>query len=432
MKSSTFAALFSTLSVASATYLESDILAFRGPNHNLFRRQNGSQPTSNLTNPQLVVAYQAQCAAATSATGQAAIQADIGNATNNAIAITQSFTEIYAKLLVIDSENLNCGKLFAPTWNSINQNWTDILWASRTMASNTAAYCNEFTTTIMPLVTNFTAPIPVGISVEVLQNYSAMADTLASQAQNTSEAFSAIIDALTDFTATFQLFAVNQSSVDQGALDTLTSDVIALKASIKTYNKLIILDGVEIATTAVITVATMAVLPGFSVFIIAAAATALDFEIKDLKAVISKRDAAQATLDQDTPQIVSLTNELELIAQANYTLGNIQNSTSVMEDQLDAFTDIWNAVKSDCESVIEYIQFLNTTIPEVYWATQNNVNCVYESLEVALIDYATGITNSGIPPPNSKRELVSDDFSAQLHADTAALVAVALAKANQL
>jgi hypothetical protein len=62
-----------------------------------------------------------------------------------------------------------------------------------------------------------------------------MADTLASQAQNTSEAFSAIIDALTDFTATFQLFAVNQSSVDQGALDTLTSDVIALKASIKTY-----------------------------------------------------------------------------------------------------------------------------------------------------------------------------------------------------
>jgi hypothetical protein len=52
------------------------------------------------------------------------------------------------------------------------QNWTNILWASRTTASNTAAYCTEFTTVIMPFVANLTTPVPASLSVEVLSQYS--------------------------------------------------------------------------------------------------------------------------------------------------------------------------------------------------------------------------------------------------------------------
>ncbi|KAJ7927637.1 hypothetical protein B0H13DRAFT_2312267 [Mycena leptocephala] len=114
--------LFSTLAVASASHSENDVFLRRGPNYSLFPRQNGSQPiVGDLTNAQLETAYVAQCNATNSATGQAQILADIQNATTNAVAIDQSFSQIYAKLMVVDSENLNNGTLFAPTWQAINQ-----------------------------------------------------------------------------------------------------------------------------------------------------------------------------------------------------------------------------------------------------------------------------------------------------------------------
>ncbi|KAJ6599532.1 hypothetical protein B0H10DRAFT_2231260 [Mycena sp. CBHHK59/15] len=434
MKPSTFSLLLSTLAVVSATYLTSDPFPRRGPNHSLFTRQNGTQIPTNLTNAQLETSYQAQCSMANSATGQGLISADIQNATINSIAIDQSFSQIYAKLLVIDSENLDNGTLFAPTWKAINQNWTNILWASRTMASNSAAYCTEFTTVIMPFVANLTGPVPTTISVDLLKSYSDMADDLVAESNATSDAFADIINSITGFTATFSSFAAETGATDQKTIDDLNADIASLRAQIHDLNIAFTVDMVAIGVTVFATVAAIQLFPGSSSEILGAGLLALQIELVGLAVILGLRQTAQSTISDDQKKITTLTDELSQIAQADYTLAGIQNSTSTMDLQLQGFTAIWGAVKSDCTAVAEYLISLDTpetgSIPQVFWAADNEVHCVYESVANALTEYAIGIADSGIPPPTAKRAL--EDFPAKLHADAQALVAAAWAKANAL
>ncbi|KAJ6599533.1 hypothetical protein B0H10DRAFT_1959055 [Mycena sp. CBHHK59/15] len=452
MKPSTFSVLLSTLAVASASYLTSDSLPRGGPNQRRITPPNGPPQIpllTNLTNAQLETAYAAQCAAVNSATGQSQILADIGNTTVNSIAIDvcpsftllslfpahvsqESFSQIYAQLLLIDSQNLNNGAFFAPTWNAINQNWTNILWASRTIASNTAAYCTEFTTTVMPFVANLTGPIPTNISVEVLKSYSDMADDLAAEAEATSEAFTDIINAMTDFTATFSRFAAEEDAMDQQMLDFLLDNIASLKQEIIQYNIEIVEAEILMGVTVFGSVVCMLLFPEAAPFIFLAGIAALGIEAAEWANLQNERTAALSFLDQNITQAAVLTNELAEIAQANYTLSQIQNSANAMGMQLQGFSAIWAAVKSDCNSVAEYITVLNSTIatiPQIFWSTENNIHCVYESVATALTDYAIGISDSGIPPPTSKRAL--EKFPAKLHADTQALVAAARAKANE-
>lgn len=86
--------------------------------------------------------------------------------------------------------------------------------------------------------------------------------------------------------------------------------------------------------------------------------------------------------------------------------------------------------------------------PQVFWATTNNIHCVYESVANALIEvcsassvlytavreltprpqYGTGIANSGIPPPTSNSSLAVDEFPDRLRAGTQAILAAAQVK----
>jgi hypothetical protein len=57
-------------------------------------------------------------------------------------------------------------------------------------------------------------------------------------------------------------------------------------------------------------------------------------------------------LVDDQAQLTTVQNELALIAAASSTLDSIRGTTQVMGQQLTGFTDIWTAVKSDCDQVV--------------------------------------------------------------------------------
>ncbi|KAJ7679625.1 hypothetical protein B0H17DRAFT_1206524 [Mycena rosella] len=149
------------------------------------------------------------------------------------------------------------------------------------------------------------------------------------------------------------------------------------------------------------------------------------------------RDARRDTWDNlvaDQAQLVTIQNQLTLIAGANSTLSSISDTTLIMGQKLNGFSDIWAAVKSDCAEVVIWLNSvdnqLDLIIPQVLWAATNPVNCAYQSITMALQEhqYAIGIDSSSIPPP-TKRGL--SDFPSTLHANVAALIAAALAKAQQ-
>ncbi|KAJ7606371.1 hypothetical protein FB45DRAFT_950488 [Roridomyces roridus] len=169
----------------------------------LVTRQAQAPFPPNLTEAQAEAAYCAQCSATTTDIGKSYIRQDIGNATANSIAISAEFQGILNQLTTIDSENLNGGKQFAPAWKAIAQSWTNILWASRTTASDTAAYTEEFTTVVMPFVVGQMDPIPIDVTLGVLYEYKAMAANLSWSAEATSQSFTDIIDAIDGFVATF-------------------------------------------------------------------------------------------------------------------------------------------------------------------------------------------------------------------------------------
>ncbi|KAJ7311689.1 hypothetical protein DFH08DRAFT_897430 [Mycena albidolilacea] len=446
--------VLSVLTAVSASSLSSYPFAARRDLVDLLARQDQVPIPQNLTNAQLEAAYQAQCGATTTAIGQATIQADIANATANSLAISATFQDILNKLTLIDSENLNGGKQFAPTWKTIAQNWTNILWASRTTASNTAAYCSEFTTVIMPFVANLTGPIPISLSAEVLAEYKGarilpyrgstlanglqMADSLGSAAQATADAFTGLNNSIGAFTATFQNFALAQQSADQQSIDQLNSEIKSLQAKIAAYNVQITALAIALGATALGTAAGVALFPAFAPFIILFGLAAITGEATAFGVIQHERSDAQSQLNADQSQLAQFQRQLDQITAANSTLHSISLAAQTMGQQLGGFTAIWNAVKSDCDEVSQYLTTASTfdtgpiKIPQIFWATTNKVDCVYEALTTGLQDYAIGITNSGLPPPSSRRALGGPaNFADTLHADVQALVASARAKAHK-
>ncbi|KAJ6492386.1 hypothetical protein DFH09DRAFT_1104868 [Mycena vulgaris] len=277
-----FSVLLSTLAVVSASYLEGDLFLRRGPNYDLFTRQNqnGSQPVlSNLIKAQLETAYAATCNATTSATGQSQILEDIQNTTANAVAIDVSPNStlhapfpLMCNLEIVQSD---LGKTDGHPLGE-SQQWAGFRRRGRQSTRHPARWQPtqppiEFTTAIMPLVADLTGPIPTNISVEVLANYGAMAGALAAEAKATSRAFTSIINNMND--------SPKQGDSDQQLIDSLNANITALMGQIQQYDTYIALWAGGVDITAFASVSLMAVLPVAAPFFIVAGYVALEVEV---------------------------------------------------------------------------------------------------------------------------------------------------------
>ncbi|KAJ7311688.1 hypothetical protein DFH08DRAFT_897427 [Mycena albidolilacea] len=414
MRLTTLTLGFSVLTAASASVLPSDPFTGRRDLDALFAGQTQPQLPTNLTNAQLGSSYQSQCSVASSAVGQNTIQADIAGATTNwqlintQMALTKAFD-----VPICSAPTPSIG----PAWASITQTWINILWTSRTTALNTAAYATEFTTEIMPLVANLTGPIPISLSQEVLANYSAMANSLEAAAQATANAFTGLTNSLDAFYALdaecLAIIKANPSKYPP-ILRRQASQITTLQAQIAVYNTELSALGAAIKTTALGTSTGVGLFPQFAPGVLVPGLSALAEDATAYNTIAANLATAQSQLRQAMARL-ALSDQL----------------TENMSQQVESFTSIWNAVRSDCDEVSQYIGYAEafSFIPQVFWATMNNVTCVYETMAIGLQNYANGIASSGIPP--SRRDLGgSTDFAATLHSDVQALVSVARSRAK--
>ncbi|KAE9393931.1 hypothetical protein BT96DRAFT_1022802 [Gymnopus androsaceus JB14] len=351
------------------------------------RRQDATPIVSNVTNANAATAYSAQCSQINSAEGSAAIQADIQNAT---------FQSIGAQLSFIDSENLDSQK-FSPS----NDEYS--------LASRTTAATQSHT------VQNY----------NILQQYISEAQSLEASAQATAESFIYLQGNLTTFAATFQNFASQQQAQDNTQIQQLMADIASLNSKIDALQKDISGVGAALGATIFADIFAVALFPNFAPLIIGAGVLAVAGEVAAYEVLQKEMQNDYNQIASDQTQISNLQANLQAISQANSTLASIKNQTATLTTQLGAFDAIWSAVVDDANQVISYLTEANatTTIPLIFWATINNVDCYYQAMASALNDYADGISNSGIPAPTRRRSLeplVVDH--AALHATATRLV----------
>jgi hypothetical protein len=130
----------------------------------------------------------------------------------------------------------NFPAFFSLYFDWFHQQWTDVLWGSRDIASNTIAYCNEFTGVIMPFIANQTGTLcPISTAIEILQEYESEASDLEADSKAIGTAFQTLHGGLTNFNISYSDFASNQTTEDNNDILTLQTDITNLQQDISVY-----------------------------------------------------------------------------------------------------------------------------------------------------------------------------------------------------
>ncbi|KAJ7726091.1 hypothetical protein B0H16DRAFT_1894871 [Mycena metata] len=392
------------------------------------RRQ--SNPSS-LTNENAPDVYTAICASSDSAVGQAAVSADIDNVTVNVLSIQNQFDDIRTTLAAIDEEDLDPRQL-APAWGVLAQNWTNLLWGSRQLASNIIVYCNELTDVVLPLVANqsgITVDPPTAAST--LVDYLAESGPLDASSEALAVGFQTLSADVTDFYKTYINFAEGQSVTDNQMIVQLQMDIASLRDDITKAQIEIAVLGAAMGITFFFDVGAILLMPEFTQVLVAAGGAILSAEAAPFEQAKARITTDQDDITEDNIQIAELKAELGLIAAAQTNLQLVNTTAASVGSQLNAFTIIWNAVNADINKAVDYIQMSinqtnDTVIPLLWWTTLNQVpQCIYGALTEGLNNYTIGITDSGLPPPTSTAStmpaLVMD--AAEHHSRTMEIIA---------
>ncbi|KAJ3786698.1 hypothetical protein GGU10DRAFT_433646 [Lentinula aff. detonsa] len=373
-----------------------------------------STPTLNSTNAP--AAYAAICLAANSEVATTAIQNDIQSTTVNTIAIQSDFQNIASELSFIDNQNLvPSAPKFEPQWQELSQQWTNVLWASRTAASNIVAVCTEFTAVIMPAIANITdGEIPIHEAVEILNDFFI------------SDGFTSLIGALTNFTESFTGYAGKLTESDEQMIQELQTEITALTANIKQLQIEMGAVGAALGAAVFVDVGLLYVFPEFSPVIIGAGLAAVGGSAIGFGLLETELESDYSQRSSDQNQIDALQEQLATIAQVNATLDSVKSQVDTMSGQLNVSTVIWNAVTSDIQQTIKFLQMGEGNVPLILWNTVNTTgSCYYGPISSAMNNYAAGITNSGIPPPTESSIQVLEITQAVLHAKAIGIVSKA-------
>ncbi|KAJ7036407.1 hypothetical protein C8F04DRAFT_1095430 [Mycena alexandri] len=366
------------------------------------RRQSNA---SSLTSEKAADVYTAICASSDSAVGQATVSADINNVTVNVLSIQNQFDDIRATLAAIDEEHLDPRQL-APTWGVLAQNWTNLLWGSRQLASNIIVYCNELTDVVLPLVANqsgITVDPPAAVST--LVDYLVESGPLDASSEALAVGFQTLSADVTDFYKTYINFAEGQSVTDNQMIVQLQMDIASLRDDVTKAQIEIAVLGAAMGITFFLDVGAILLMPEFTQVLVAAGAAILGAEAAPFEQAKARITNDQDDITEDNIQIAELKAQLGLIAAAQTNLQLVNTTAASVGSQLNAFPIIWNAVNADINKAADYIQMSinqtnNTVIPLLWWATLNQVpQCIYGALTEGLNNYTIGITDSGLPPP---------------------------------
>ncbi|KAF7336542.1 hypothetical protein MSAN_02286400 [Mycena sanguinolenta] len=354
----------------------------------------------NLTSANAPAVYSAVCASSDSAVGQAAIASDINNVTVNVLAIQDKFDNIRTTLSIIDNEHLDSRQL-SPAWGQLSQNWTNLLWSSRTLASSIIVYCNELTDVLLPILQT----VDPATAASTLVDYKQESAPLNTSSHALAVGFEELQGDILNFYKMYVDFAANQTIVDNSTITELQTDIANLQSDIAIYRQKIADLGIAIGATVAGDVVLIGLFPQFSVILLAAGVGAIAGETAELEQDKARVATDENNINIDNEKIEALVAELQLIAAAQKNLELVNTTAAAASGEMNAFTDIWNAVNTDINKAVDYLdtsinQTNDTIIPILWWATLQEVpDCVYGPLMDGLNNYTIGIANSGLPQP---------------------------------
>ncbi|KAJ3985717.1 hypothetical protein F5890DRAFT_1473568 [Lentinula detonsa] len=218
--------------------------------------------------------------------------------TVNAIAIQSDFQNIASELSFIDNQNLvPSAPKFEPQWQELSQQWTNVLWASRTAASNIVAVCTAFTAVI---------------SVEILNDFLGEVEDQHQGSQSISDGFTSLIGALTNFTESFTGYAGKLTESDEQTIQELQTEITALTANIKQLQIEMGAVGAALGAAVFVDVGLLYVFPEFSPVIIGAGLAAVGGSAIGFGLLETELENA-------------LQEQLATIAQVNATLDSVKS-----------------------------------------------------------------------------------------------------------
>ncbi|KAJ3723598.1 hypothetical protein DFJ43DRAFT_1041925 [Lentinula guzmanii] len=269
------------------------------------------------------------------------------------------FQNIASELSFIDNQNLvPSAPKFEPQWQELSQQWTNVLWASRTAASNIVAVCTEFTAVIMPAIANITdGEIPIHEAVEILNDFLSEVEDQHQGSQSISDGFTSLIGALTNFTESFTGYAGKLTESDEQTIqEELQTEITALTANIKQLQIEMGAVGAALGASVFVDAGLLYVFPEFSPVIVGAGLAAVGGSAIGFGLLETELESDYSQRSSDQNQIDTLQEQLATIAQVNATLDSVKSQVDTMSGQLNVSTVIWNAVTSDIQQTINFLQ----------------------------------------------------------------------------
>jgi len=356
-----------------------------------------------------------------------------------ALKVDQSFVKVSNQLADVDKNEYKDknGKpipKLKPQWDGFHKTYIHILWGSRDIATDTAAYIKDFYTSYLPAIDEAIELMSTQTSAERVQTIKdlqpdfdeflkkqnpataqstrpppAGTDPL-SVSQVQSQDFLDLKNNIEAFKSTFGTFADDTSAELKQKLQTVESKITRLNLEIAGYQTVI--KGLAIAMGATALVAGAGALgalfafgplgPAVALGVLIVGALAVVAELAALIVFLKKRDDAEDELTKAKDDKANIEKQLATLVALKSKLEAQTTDINYITGRLDQFANIWSLVASDAKECNAYLQNASEAKGYVFLKSRTALlKRSYASLYTGLKEYATTVSNSGATKPKS-------------------------------
>jgi len=357
-----------------------------------------------------------------------------------ALKVDQTFVKVSSQLGEVDKNEYKDknGKpipKLKPQWDGFHDRYTHVLWSSRDVATDTAAYIMDFYTSYLPAIDEAIEIMKTQTTAEREQTIKdlqpdfdeflkkqnpataqsnrpppAGTDPL-SVSQVQSQDFLTLKNDIEAFHGTFATFAEDTSAELNQKLKTVDATISRLKLEIAGYETVI--KGLAIAMGATALVAGAGALgalfafgplgPAVALGVLIVGALAIIAELSALIVFLKKRDDAEDALTKAKAEKADIEKQLATLKALQTKLQEQSTDITYITGRLDQFANIWSLVASDARECNTYLKNASEAKGYVFLKSRTALlKTSYASLYAGLKEYASKVTNSGATKPKSK------------------------------
>lgn len=356
-----------------------------------------------------------------------------------ALKVDQTFVKVSGQLADVDNNSYNDknGKpipKLQPQWDAFHRRYIQVLWSSRDVATDTAAYLKDFYTSYLPAIEEAIELMSTQTSEARLQtikdlqpdfdeflkkqnpataqsNRPAPAGTdPLSVSQVQSQDFLDLKNQIEAFKNTFGTFAADASTELEQKLKTVDATISRLNLEIAGYEAVI--KGLAIAMGATALVAGAGALgalfafgplgPAVALGVLIVGAVAMVGQLSALIVFLVKRDATEDELAAAKAEKADIEKQLATLRALKSKLETQTADITYITGRLDQFANIWSLVASDARECNTYLKNASEAKGYVFLKSRTALlKSSYASLYAGLKEYATKVSESDATKPKS-------------------------------